>query len=198
MSGMDQDDYLDRIVAARRSSRTKFHVLLLSHCRNCLAILYSQISPLLFSRMAEIVGLIASGISIVEVAAKIGGHVLAIKKLWDEIKDVPHTLQSLTDEVGLLSSVLHDLEADSDTAHSVAQSPSDNARGQTIKYCRIALDDLEGVAAELITQINSSKRFKRSTAKVKVVLRRGVWEKLEQRLQKITRILALAQQCYLL
>lgn len=45
--------------------------------------------------MAELLGII----TVVETAGKVGSSILKLKRLWDEVKDVPQSIRALMDEL---------------------------------------------------------------------------------------------------
>ncbi|OIW29111.1 hypothetical protein CONLIGDRAFT_645249 [Coniochaeta ligniaria NRRL 30616] len=147
--------------------------------------------------MAEILGVAASCIAVIEVATKIGSQVLAIQRLWQEINDVPDTIRSLVDELRLIDPILRELEADFGPSHPNAIAWNNDLGQLIVTYCRNALDDLTASAEELSLEINSKKWLKRRTAKMKVVLKANFWAKHEKRLQKVVEMLGQAQHYYL-
>jgi hypothetical protein len=148
--------------------------------------------------MAEIIGVVSGCIAVVEVAAKIGSQVLAIKQLWQEIKDVPDTIRSLIDELSLLDPLLHDVEANFSASTPDAMTWNNDIGQQIVTCCRNALDDLTASTNDLSLEINSRIWFKRRTAKAKIALKRNFWANHEKRLQKVVQMLMMAQQYYVM
>jgi hypothetical protein len=148
--------------------------------------------------MAETIGIIASSVAFVEVATKIGSQVLTLKQLWEDIKDAPHTIRSLIDDIDLLNLLLQEMEADFSTLHSDAIAWNDGVSTHIMKCCRKALDDLTASANELSLELNSTKRLKRGAVKGKLALKRDFWAKYEKRLQRVCWMLGLTQQYWLL
>ncbi|KAF3004682.1 hypothetical protein E8E14_003649 [Neopestalotiopsis sp. 37M] len=91
--------------------------------------------------MAEIVGLVASSIAIVETASKIAGAVFTLKKLWDEIQDVPDTIRKLMTEIEVLEPILTIIEEDFESTGTPL--PQDRASQLAVAYCRKAVTDLD-------------------------------------------------------
>ena len=74
-----------------------------------------QLSPELVhlkARMAERVGVIASGISIAALAAQIANSVTKLKSYWDEVKEAPEDIQTLVEEIEALQLLLLDIIED--------------------------------------------------------------------------------------
>ncbi|KAF7528026.1 hypothetical protein G7054_g10304 [Neopestalotiopsis clavispora] len=145
--------------------------------------------------MAELVGLVASSIAIVETAGKVACAVLALKKLWDEIQDVPDTVRNLMTEIEVLEPILTVIEDDfSDTG---SRLPNDRASQLALAYCRKAVNDLEELVRHLSANLQAAKRSKRGRAKVRFILEKETLRKLQDRMQAAVRLLTLAQQTYL-
>lgn len=148
--------------------------------------------------MAEILGIVASGVALVEVAAKIGSQVLTLKQLWEEIKDAPHTIRSLIDDIYLLHPVLREIETYFGSPNSDPMGQNNDTGKQVMKCCRSALDELISSKNELSFELNHAKHFKRGVIKATLALKRDVWVQHEKRLQRVVWMLGLVQQYYLL
>lgn len=147
--------------------------------------------------MAEVIGVAASGIALAEVAGKIVTTSLAIKRLVDDVKELPETFGLLLDQVDVLTPVL--VEASSDaTGSAAAPSPMDRALDAAAAQCSKALDQLKSLASELSDQIEKSRGFRRKVIAVKVALQKDAVGKHEKRLDKAVQLLLIAQQTYIL
>ncbi|ETS88140.1 hypothetical protein PFICI_01968 [Pestalotiopsis fici W106-1] len=145
--------------------------------------------------MAELVGLVASSIAIVETAGKVAGAVLTLKKLWDEIQDVPDTIRNLMTEIEVLEPILTVIEDDYNNTGTPI--PNDRASNLALAYCRKAVTDLEDLVRHLSVNLQAARRSKRGKAKVRVILEKDTLKKLQDRMQAAVRLLTLAQQTYL-
>lgn len=148
--------------------------------------------------MAEVFGIVAGGVALAQVAAKIGSHTIALKQLWGETEDVPHMIRSLMDEICLFEPLIRELEISFNTPRSEAIAWDDSVVKQIVTCCRKALEDLTTLVDELTSELGCKNRIKRGKAKVKVYLKKDFWDKQEIRLCKVVQMLMLAQQCYLL
>lgn len=154
--------------------------------------------------MAEVLGLVASGISVAQVAGSLVTASLKLKALLDEVKNAPENLRDMLDQLELLTPILCEATANSDdvagtspslSAHSHVQQALQKALGA----CQTASEQLELLAADLMSQINNARGgVRRKHAKVKVVLKKGTLAQHEIRLQKTIQLLTLAQNTYIM
>jgi hypothetical protein len=149
--------------------------------------------------MAELLGIVASSLTVLEVAAKAGERVIALKRLWDEIKNVPETIKNLMRQIDIIDPVLAQMEVD---CAEFALRPgsmiwNDHSTKLSVYYCREAMQNLSGLISDLATDIDSAKRAKRGAAKLKVALKKETLANCECRLQNAVHLLMVAQQCYL-
>lgn len=146
--------------------------------------------------MAEIVGLVASGISIAQVAGEIITVGIKIKGLLDEVKDAPETLLALLDRVSRLVPVLCSISVDTDSTPLSVSLHS--ALHGAVSSCMEAAKQLELLARDLSDEIDATHGARRKLKMAKVILRKSLLQKYENRLQAAVQHLSLAQQTYIL
>ncbi|KAI1803617.1 hypothetical protein F4811DRAFT_553696 [Daldinia bambusicola] len=147
--------------------------------------------------MAEALGTAASGIAVAQIALQVGGAVIKLKRLWDEVKDVPDDIADLMDQIDCLDPVLWEAE-NSFNGGDLPSTFWDNlASRSTTTYCRKALRNLTNIVDDLNNQITNAKRGRRRITAVKVLLKTNSVQKLAKRLENAVRMLMLAQQSYL-
>jgi len=149
--------------------------------------------------MAELLGVVASGIAVVQVAAEVGDRALALKRLWDEIKDVPETITSLVSQIEVLTPILDQINIDFSQFSLRPGSIIWNDKGAQIcaSHCRRAKEELSRLAEDLSAHVDSTKRSRRGIAKIKVVMKKETLAKYETRLSRSLQLLSLANTCYL-
>ncbi|SPO02984.1 uncharacterized protein DNG_05665 [Cephalotrichum gorgonifer] len=148
--------------------------------------------------MAEILGIVASGLTVVEVAARLGTGAFTLKRVWAQVKGAPQTITALVDEIGMISPLLEQLEADTTSlALPDHTTHSDPSAKQAVDFCRRALDEVSAITDDLTAQVNSAGKARRGAAKVKIALRKDLLADYENRLRWVVTILGLAQQYYL-
>lgn len=146
--------------------------------------------------MAELLGLVASAITVVEVAGHVATTVVALKRLWTEVRDVPETVNALMEQLEVLHPVLEDMESQFlDTRFKIKDDVSAKI---SMKYCRRAVSDLENLVNDMSRQIASTRRSRRMVAKVKVVIKKDLVLSYQERLKGALHLLSMSQQNYLM
>ncbi|ETS84903.1 hypothetical protein PFICI_02928 [Pestalotiopsis fici W106-1] len=130
--------------------------------------------------MAELLGVVASAITVAEVAAKAGGAIPKLKALWDEIQNMENELNVYR------ASVINPILL------------NDGAMRKSTQYCRESLQSLSHLVDDMSVQIQNQKKLRRGLAKAKIVLKKHVLVDLEARLRKALALLSLAQQSYMM
>lgn len=146
--------------------------------------------------MAEVLGIISSAITVVQVAGKIGHQTVALKRLWNEVKEIPETISALMEEISIYCPVLDQMEDEFQQCHEIVRN--DSAAKKSFEYCRQAVSELEALIEQLQRQIDLARTGKKTLAKVKVVLKKPMIEEHQSRLQRAIRVLMMAQQMYLM
>lgn len=144
--------------------------------------------------MAEILGVVSSVIAIVGVAGKLGAGAVKLKKLWDQVQDVPTSIQFCLEELSLLAAELVETEEAVQQTHSMVQK--DAAGRRSLDHCRKAMEELENMAKDIQKQIEVAKRGKRTIAMIKARLRQSVLEEHQRRLDITLRHVSTCLQLY--
>lgn len=146
--------------------------------------------------MAEVLGLVSSVIAVAELAGRVASSAATLKRLWDEVKDVPEEVNALTEQLELLHPFLAEMEIEllqaSDTTRNF------NAAKRALDYCRRAGSDLESLVEDMQQQIFTTRGLKKKIAKVKVALKKDQIHDYKRRLSSILHLLSLSQQSYLM
>lgn len=132
--------------------------------------------------MAEVVGIVASGVSITGLVGTITKAAMQIRTLYHEIQDAPDEVAFRLEELQILAGILEE-----------SSSVSSKAKA----FCELCLSELEPILAELQSRIHGSRGFKRKLASAKVVVKKDVMMKLENRLERSIRLLMLANSSHM-
>ncbi|KAG7143692.1 Gentisate 1 like protein [Verticillium longisporum] len=108
------------------------------------------------ANMAEIVGLVASSIALAEVVGKVGGGILKLKRMWDEVKDVPESIQDLFKRLDLILRMVARIARDIETGATVFEDME--AVESCILCCQQVISDEATMMNDLIVQIDATKR----------------------------------------
>lgn len=148
--------------------------------------------------MAEVLGVVASGIAIAQIAGQAGGAVLKLKQLWDEVRDVPNTIAELMEQIDCLDPALWETENHFNDQEIPRFFFDHVAAHRSTEYCRKALEKLSNITNDLAALVRSRKSMRRNINCVRVVLRREEIKGLEQRLRNAIGVLQIAQQNYIM
>ncbi|PMD40219.1 hypothetical protein L207DRAFT_458702 [Hyaloscypha variabilis F] len=146
--------------------------------------------------MAELVGVVASGISIGALAAQIAASISKLKSYWDEIQEAPDDIASLIEEISDLHMLLADIEDDQRRNPMFSLLLDGVASSRCLEHCKRAADRLSELVDEVATDIQSSSGVKRRWASAKVVLKKDSLEKYRSKLERTIRLMTLSHQCY--
>ena len=144
--------------------------------------------------MAEILGIVSSAITVIEVAGKIGPKMIALKKLWDEVQSIPEVISDQMEQLELLCPILGDIENEFSKTREIIQN--DTMARKSFEYCRRAALELEKLIERLQDQITSGKRRKRTLAQFKVTLKKNLIEEYQRKLDNAIRLVMLSQNTY--
>ncbi|KAG8161642.1 hypothetical protein KVR01_008629 [Diaporthe batatas] len=147
--------------------------------------------------MAEVLGAVASGLAVAEVGLKVGGTVWKLKKLWQQVHEVPETIQDLMKQIEIMDPVLCDFETNFGVQNASLTTQNTPQSMLSAKYCRQAFNDLRGLIEELDGAIQAEKKARRTLAKMRVVLKKDVIKGLGERLDRAMKLLQGAQTNYL-
>ncbi|KAJ3954510.1 hypothetical protein N0V92_008976 [Colletotrichum tropicale] len=137
--------------------------------------------------MAEAVGLAASVIAIAEITAKIGISSMKLKKLWEDLQDVPERLKDLVEEMEFWRSMMRQIEkqirASSSSVHQ--QLLEDLKLRAACGRCRSALDSLARFVETLQEDVDRSKgRWQKIKLMKKTFSSMGPLDALDKRLHR--------------
>ena len=143
--------------------------------------------------MAEVIGVVASGISIGSLAIQIVSSIQQLLDFWSTVKDAPENVQALLQEINILGNLLSEIDGNEGEEHS---SVIRQAITKATEYCQLALDKIDTVLRDLASGLYSTRgRIKHWTA-VKTALKDKRLEKSLVRLERAKSLLNLAYQCY--
>jgi len=146
--------------------------------------------------MAELVGVIASAVTFATVVGQLATTITTLKAYWDQVNDAPEDLKWYIREIEIFSFVLADIKADIVQDSTASGLLSNKSVVKSCQLCSEATKELDTLLKDLERDINSSSRFQRSYAAVKIMMKRKNVEKYRSRLRTVTQLLSLSQQCY--
>ncbi|KAM0558031.1 hypothetical protein ACHAPJ_005198 [Fusarium lateritium] len=146
--------------------------------------------------MAEILGLASSIITVVGVAGKLGTSTIRLKRLWDEVQDVPSSIRRCIEQLDLLAPAIEEMDTEFQKTRDMVQH--DSAAKRSLEYSQKAVETLETLVRDMEKHINSERKSKRLLAQLKVRVKKEVIEEQQQQLNFALQLVSLSQQTYLI
>ena len=146
--------------------------------------------------MAEVVGVVASGIGIGTLAAQIAGNIIKLKSYWDQVKDAPEDIRDLVEELEVLNHTLVHIQDDQHQylkSNYIAHSTSLLA---SLQHCKQAATRLKELVDNLSEDIEHKGSVKRKWASIKVALKKEKVDKYRAKLERTIMLLLLSRQEY--
>jgi len=140
--------------------------------------------------MAELLGVVASGISVASLAIQVVDSVLKLRECWDAIKNAPEDIRYLIDEIETLSLILSDV-GNNETQGDLPLIGQESAK-RSLELCQKGSDILHEVVKGLDDQIGKGKKI----GGFKAILKKGTIERLRDRLRSAQFMLMLSNQAY--
>ncbi len=149
--------------------------------------------------MSEVLGVLASGVALAQLAGAVISNGMKLKQLFNEVKEVPETISYLLEQIDILDPMLWAI--DDDRARQLLPdtiSTSEVFVQKSVQICQKVLHQLTQLLEDLTAQIQSSRMLYRSIGKVKVLLKKEVLVRYEKRLDMALRLLSSSQQMYMM
>lgn len=149
--------------------------------------------------MAEVFGVVVSGITLAQLSGEILSNGLKIKGFVSDIYDAPESLHILLDQLQILGQVFQELDHSHDiSVASMIDLPSQASLLTATSHCKKAVERLNSLAQDLAGQIEASRGMRQKIGRIRVVLKKDTLAKYERHLQSAVTLLSLAQQAYVL
>lgn len=146
--------------------------------------------------MAEVVGVVGSGIAIATLAAQIASSVVKLKSYLDQIRDAPEDISVLIDEIEDVHFLLSDLEDDQRRNPYSAVLLDNHSASRCLDRCKRGVERLQRVVEEIAVDIKSFNPTKRRWNAAKVIWKRDKIEKYRAELAGALRLMTLSHQIY--
>lgn len=144
--------------------------------------------------MAEVLGLVASGISVGTLAAQITSSVVKLKSYWDQVHDAPEEVSFLIEQTEALNCVLVAVENDL-LRDSVSRCVLDSTSFRNCcRHCQKAAERLKALVDSISTDLEASSVLKRKRGLLRMVSKQDKIVNHEKHLHSAMSILLLAYQ----
>ncbi|KAF4884426.1 hypothetical protein CGCFRS4_v012720 [Colletotrichum fructicola] len=147
--------------------------------------------------MAEALGLAASVIAVVDIAAKTGSAYFRLQRLWGEMKNVPAMLLEKTEDIQIFEDFLASMQ-ESLTNSTLPPLASNRVRFEKlISRCHCTLDELKVMVDQIHKRVTTHGGPKHKIACAKVTLKRSELDALTLKFDRALRMfeVAQAQEC---
>lgn len=146
--------------------------------------------------MAEVLGVIASGVSIGALAGQIALSIARLKTYLDQVRDAPEDIKILIDEIESLHLLLSDIEDEQSRNPSSAILVEKNSPLRCLDHCKRGVERLQRVADEMAVDFDGLKPMKRKLVSAKIIWKRDRIEKYRAELASAIRLLTLSCQIH--
>ncbi|TGO64447.1 hypothetical protein BCON_0007g00970 [Botryotinia convoluta] len=141
--------------------------------------------------MAEILGTVASGISVAQLAGNLASSIIKLKSYWDQIRDAPDDIGFLVREIHTHHLILRSI-LESQAKIASTGRPSNTFLENSLKLCEDSSNELNELVKALGKEINSSNKWRSKLGATKVVLKNDQLKRLKKRMKNASRLMNLA------
>jgi hypothetical protein len=142
--------------------------------------------------MAEILGIVASGISVAQIAGQVINSIIKLKGYWEQVKGVPAEINHLLGEIDSLSLLLYHIQDNQPPQVSENVPLGSTGVQQCCKLCQDAAEELRILVRDMERKFEGKIGWKRRVGSAKVVLKKEEVKGLKRRMKNAVRLLSLA------
>ncbi|KAF4912403.1 hypothetical protein CGCVW01_v011147 [Colletotrichum viniferum] len=146
--------------------------------------------------MAEALGLASGVIAVVDVATKVGGASIKLKRLWDEVNEVPSALLEKAELVQGWDELFEQAELQLATQTLPSLVNNKMLLQKSAKKARCILAELQVMIDGFLEQSTIGRRYRRKVGSTKVVLRKSEVKALDEKLDEALTQFQMAQSLY--
>jgi hypothetical protein len=146
--------------------------------------------------MAEVLGLVASGISVAQLASGVTNNIIKLRDYWKQVKDAPAELNHLLREIDSLNLILSHIQDDQSNQTSPGLAGNNICLQQSLALCREGADELQNLVGELADKIDGKSGWRKRAGAAKVVLKKETIKTLKGRMKNAIRLLSLSYQLH--
>jgi len=146
--------------------------------------------------MAEILGAVASGIAITQLAASITRSIIMIKESWSQVQDAPVEINNLIRQIDSLNLILQHIEDDQSREDMPQLSSANLCVRQSLELCQEGAAELAGLANDLAQKIQGKNGWRKQLGSARIVLKKEDVKKLKSRMKNAIQLLSLSYQVH--
>ncbi|TGO43148.1 hypothetical protein BHYA_0003g01020 [Botrytis hyacinthi] len=141
--------------------------------------------------MAEVLGTVASGIGVAQLAGNLASSIIKLKGYWDQIQDAPDDIGFLVREIDAHHLILRSI-LESQARMTSSGRPSDMLLEHSLNLCEDSSNELNELVKALGKEMNSSNKWRSKLGATKVVLKNDQLKRLKKRMKNASRLMNLA------
>ncbi|KAF4633004.1 hypothetical protein G7Y89_g5113 [Cudoniella acicularis] len=146
--------------------------------------------------MAEVVCVIASGISIFQLAGQLTRNIIKLKDYWAQIQDAPAEVEFLLRQVDSLGLIMNHIQVDHASQAKTAPNQDNTYLSQNLNLCKDGTRELSALVEDLADQIMGKRRWRKNVGCAKVVFKKDVIKRLKERMKIAVQLLSFSCQCH--
>ncbi|KAG4440189.1 hypothetical protein IFR05_004334 [Cadophora sp. M221] len=111
--------------------------------------------------MAEVLGVVASGIAVTQLAGQVRKSIIMLKEYWDQVQEAPAEIKYLLREIDSLNLILSHIQDDQATQTTGGIRVDNLCIRQSLELCKEGADELRGLADELAEKVDGKKGWRK-------------------------------------
>lgn len=151
-------------------------------------------AAVLNNTMAEVLGAVASGIAVAQLASSVLAIGAKMRTLLEKVHETPEEIHLRLEQLELLSASLQSFDDNvfyvNGKAHGVLQTAK--------VHCQTCLAEPQDMLADVSSQIQQFRGIRKKFSVCKVVLKKTVFDRIECRISRSLDLLSIAQQAYMM
>ncbi|KAG7005760.1 hypothetical protein G7Y79_00018g045670 [Physcia stellaris] len=122
--------------------------------------------------MAEVIGVVASGLTIGSLAIGTANSAMKLRSIWDQVQDAPDDILYLIEELEHISDILTDSEEFQQRNPMSSLVLDSTSMSRCLQRCKEEVDRLKELTDGLSNDLEHSSRFKKRRAAAKIVVKK--------------------------
>lgn len=144
--------------------------------------------------MAEVLGVVASGIAVAQLAGQIAGSIVKLKDFWSQVKEAPAEINYLLRELESLNLMLQQMQDDRSQQSLLPLSTHNICVQKSLELCKDCAREMCDLVNDLASKVQSKKEWGKKVGSAKIVLKKEDIKNLKRRLKSSIRLLSLSYQ----
>lgn len=141
--------------------------------------------------MAEVLGVVASGIAVGGLAAKVAKSIVKLRDCWEQVQDAPADIAALLRRIECLNALILQIQ----TGPRMPDIVFDNScLNDSLRMCEEGINELADLVIELDGKIRDKGGWRKKLGGAKVVLKKDDLKRAKSRMKSAIVLLTLAHQ----